>query len=96
MKLNRQKWNEVRKELEKSIKEFKSRQRESYQPRWRGGPDDWTMKSMKWDATTLYAVRAAVRGKQHCAEWTVEDAIEKILPQYAAPVEEVPTTPTIP
>ena len=97
MKLDIKKWNEVRRELEKAIKDSKIRQRESMQPRWRHGPDDWEKKNMKWDATTLYAVRAACRGKQHCAEWTIEDAKDKILPQYAAPTdEEKPTDIPIP
>lgn len=88
MKLDKAKWNEIRKELEKSIKEYKARQRESFQPRWKHGPDDWQMQTMKWNATTLYAVRAACRNKQHCEAWTKEDAIDKILPQYALPAEE--------
>lgn len=88
MKLDKQKWNAIRKELEEKIKEYKTRRRESLQPRWRHGPDDWEMTNMKFDATTLYAVRAAVRGKQHCEQWPIQDAIDKILPQYAA--EEKP------
>lgn len=88
MKLDKKQWNEIRKEVEKSIKEAKVRQRESLQPRWRHGPDDWDLKQKKWDATTLYAVRAAVRGKQHCETWTIQDALDKILPQYALPKEE--------
>jgi hypothetical protein len=88
MKLDIKKWNEVRKELEKALKESKTRQRESMQPRWRGGIDDREKANMKWSATTLYAVRAACRGKQHCEEWTIEDAKDKILPQYALPKEE--------
>lgn len=96
MKLDKQKWNDLRKELEKNIKEFKSRQRESLQPRWKHGPDDWEMKNMKFDATTLYAVRAAVRGKQHCEGWPIQDALDKILPQYSLPEEEKPADPVIP
>lgn len=95
MKLDIKKWNEVRKELEKAIKDSKQRQRESHQPRWRHGPDDWDKKNMKWDATTLYAVRAACRNKQHCEEWPIQEAIDKILPQYAAP-EEKPVDNVIP
>lgn len=96
MKLDKKKWNEIRKEVEKNIKEHKVRQRESHQPRWRHGPDDHALSNMKWDATTLYAVRAAVRGKQHCATWPVQDAIDKILPQYALPEEEKPIDSVIP
>jgi len=88
MKLDKKQWNEIRKEVEKSIKEAKVRQRESLQPRWRHGPDDWDLKNKKWDATTLYAVRAACRGKQHCETWSIQDALDKILPQYALPKEE--------
>ncbi len=88
MKLDKKKWNEIRKELEQKIKESKIRQRETMQPRWRHGPDDWEKINMKFDATTLYAVRAAVRGKQHCEQWPIQDALDKILPQYALPAEE--------
>ena len=64
---------------------------------YRGGSDDEysSLKNMKWDATTLYAVRAACRGRQHCADWTIEDAKEKILPNYALP-EDKPADPIIP
>lgn len=51
---------------------------------------------MKYDATTLYAVRAAVRGKQHCEDWPIQDAIDKILPQYLSPEEEKVTEPLAP
>ncbi len=89
-KLDKQKWDAIRKEVEKSIKEAKTRQRESFQPRWNHGPDDWALKNSKWDATTLYAVRAALRGKQHCEAWPIQDALDKILPQYLLPEEEKP------
>lgn len=97
MKLDIKKWNAVRKELEAAIKDSKERQRESMQPRWYHGRDDQDKITMKWDATTLYAVRAACRNKQHCANWTIEEAKEKILPQYAEIAEEKkPVDPVIP
>lgn len=95
MKLDKKKWNEIRKELEQKIKESKARQRETMQPRWRHGPDDWEKINMKFDATTLYAVRAAARGKQHCEQWPIQDAIDKILPQYALPAEEEKQTDVV-
>jgi hypothetical protein len=60
---------------------------------YRGGTSDEydSMRNMKWDATSLYAVRAACRGKQHCPEWSIEDAKERILPQYALPSEKEDT-----
>lgn len=91
MKLDKKQWNEIRKEVEKSIKESKARQRASMQPCWRHGPDDREIKQKKWDATTLYAVRAACRGKQH---WTVQDALDKILPQYALSKKEEKSVPS--
>lgn len=97
MKLDKKQWDEIRKEVEKSIKEAKIRKRESFQPRWKHGPDDWELKNKKWDATTLYAVRAALRGKQHCETWPIQDALDKIFPQYALPAEEEkPTEAVIP
>lgn len=87
MKLDIKKWNEARKELEKNIKEFKSRRTESGQPHW-DEFDGGALKNMKWDATTLYAVRAACRNRQHCAGWTIEDAKEIILPQYSIPEQD--------
>ena len=91
MKLDIKKWNEARRELEKNIKEYKGRRTESMQPRW-GSFDDVALRDMKWEATTLYAVRAAVRGIQHCPSWTIQDAIDRILPQFLVPTEEKPAT----
>ena len=96
MKLDIKKWNKIRKELEKNIKEYKSRKYESMQPRWNHGPDDWEIGKMKWSATTLYAVRAAMCGIQHCEDWTIEDVKDKILPQYSLPQEEKSIDPSIP
>lgn len=87
MKLDIKKWNEARKELEAAIKDSKDRQRETMQPRWRHGPDDYKKSNMKRDATELYALRAALRGEQHCESWPIEEALE-LLPEYSLPVEE--------
>ena len=86
MKLDIEKWNKVRKEVEAEIKATKKVIR---QPFHMGTTEEYrSLESMKWNATTLYAVRAACRGKEHCPTWPKEDAIDKILPQYALPAEE--------
>ena len=111
MKLDINKWNEVRKKVEAEIKAMKNTIRRvdktvyDWKPKkdgsggyekvptgatYRGGTyEEYSeLGGMKWNATTLYAVRAAMRNKQHCPDWTIEDAIAKILPEYSLPAEE--------
>lgn len=61
MKLNKAKWNEARIQIETSIREMKSRKRESHQPRWSHGPDDWELASLKYRAKHLYLLRYEMR-----------------------------------
>lgn len=46
---------------------------------YRGGTsDEWSsLKGDKFEATALYALRAALRNKEHCKSWTKEDIIER-------------------
>lgn len=91
MRLDIQKWNAERIELEKQIKESKERQRESFRPRWRCGQDDWSLISAKKVATELYTIRAALRNKNHMLEQTAEQtktALEAFEKRFAIPAEE--------
>jgi hypothetical protein len=63
MKLNKAKWTEARLEVEAAIREMKSRKRESHQPRWCHGPDDWKLAALKSKAGGLYWLRNYLRKK---------------------------------
>jgi hypothetical protein len=82
--------------VDKPIVEFRRQEDGRYKAiptgaTYRGGDDAefYSLGVMKCEATVLYALRAACRGKQHCAELTVEDAKARILPQYALSEEPV-------
>ena len=47
------------------IRELKSRQRESRQPRWANGPDDWNLLKAKRMATIHCSIAAHSNGRLH-------------------------------
>lgn len=65
MKINKDKWNQKRTEIEATIREMKSRQRERYQPKWIHGKDEDLLWKAKFSATLLYRFRAGLKGKVH-------------------------------
>lgn len=118
MKLDIEKWNEVRKQLEANIKAMKHSIRRVEKPimtyqqigvheegSWKGRPkydfrptgdmyrggtsnEYYSLEDMKKRATSLYALRAALRDKVHCETWTKEDLLEQVLPSYSIPDDE--------
>jgi hypothetical protein len=82
------KWSDDRRTIEGEIRGLKERQRESFQPRWRGYLDGPALLKAKKRATILYAIRAHRRGRTHSAAISAE-AIAKGLAEY----ERAPSTP---
>lgn len=86
------KWTEDRIEIENEIRDLKSRQRESRQPRWRGYLDGPALIEAKRRATALYTYRAHRRGRLHSFEADPE-ATKKLIEAMRVTYETQPLTP---
>jgi gluconate kinase len=80
MKLDIQKWNTARKEIEAEIKALKQEVRQPY--REITGREAAHLLDLKATATELYCLRAATRNKKHLPYREVESGLA-LLSEYA-------------
>lgn len=101
MKLDVTKWKAEISRIEKLIREQKSAQHESGQPRWEAKIGDkwpfghYALRALKLKATDLYVVRAMLRGREHPAakgwdDYQRENTKLTVLERYGLGREEEP------
>lgn len=83
------------------IKEMKSRQRESHQPRWNGALDYPSLEVLKSNATCLYILAAHLHGRQHLKTEDPEkikemkETAEYMMTKYAIKEEQTSSAPAV-
>lgn len=75
-----------------TLQELKKRQRESHQPRWNRGHDDWALAKAKTRATILCSIRAEMRGRLHRQATTHEQQLVLIQATLNSFAREIAVT----